>query len=111
MHGAENNLKFLPPWWFLRTSDLTLATKEIKYVSQKRWKVYQKNGKLLGGKGVIELRNPLNNPDPTCGFLKASQWDQLCGFALKDKISIHFRQIIFPFLLWRGGALQRKRTC
>ena len=27
-----------------------------------------RNGKLLGGKGVIELRNPLNNPDPTCGF-------------------------------------------
>ena len=58
-----------------------------------------RNGKLLGGKGVIDLRNPLNNPDPTCGFLRAGQWDQLCEFASIDKISIHFRQIIFPSLL------------
>ena len=39
VHDAENNLLFLPPWWFWRTSDLTLAIKEIRYVSHKRWKV------------------------------------------------------------------------
>ena len=67
-----------------------------------------RNGKLLGGKGVIELRNPLNTPDPTFGFLRASQWDQLCEFALTDKISIHFRQIIFPSLLWKGRSSAKK---
>ena len=67
-----------------------------------------RNGKLLGGKGVIELRKLLNNPDPTCGFLRASQWDQLCEFALIDKISIHFRKIVFPSLLWRGWSSAMK---
>ena len=51
--------------------------------------------KLGKGVGVIELRNSLNNnPDPAC--------EQLCEFALMDKIFIYFRQIIVRSLLNRG---------
>ena len=46
-YGADNcavppyNLLLLPPWWFWRTSNLTLATKEIEFVSHKKCKPYQ----------------------------------------------------------------------
>ena len=85
-----------------------LGHERIKVCFAKEMESLPRNGKLLGGKGVIELRNPLNNPDRTCVFLRASQWDQLCEFALIDKISIHFRQIIFPSLLWRVWSSAKK---
>ena len=68
---------------------------------------------LIGGKGVIELRNLLNrpNPDPTCGFSRASQWDQLCEFALMPKFPSILDKLYFRLCYGGGGALQRKRTC
>ena len=53
---------------------------------------------------MIELRNPLNNnPEPACGFFK-SKWEQLCEFALMNKMSIYFRQIIVNSVFVKKGV-------
>ena len=48
-----------------------LGHERNKVCFSKEMESLPRNGKLLGGKGVIELRNRLNNPDPTCVFFKS----------------------------------------
>ena len=63
VHDAENNLLFLPPWWFWRTSDLTLAIKEIRYVSHKRWKVCQEGASFNNLIPFKSSTEPLDKDD------------------------------------------------
>ena len=59
-------------------------------------------------KGVIELRNPLNNkPDPACGFLRAS-WSNYMWICLNG---LYFRQIIVNSVFAKEGWSSAKKTC